>query len=225
MIYARLRVAILPLLAASLVRVLGASLRVRVVGSGEMVPLWRARSAVIYVVWHGRILLVPWLNARLRKTHGARSPVVLTSRSRDGELMARYVRCFGVAVVRGSSSGGGNVGLRRLVTAVRRGTDVAIVPDGPRGPREQVHAGVVMLAALTGAPVIPLAIGARPSRRLQSWDRFLVPWPFARCALVFGAPVHVERTADRERAGKELERALAEVTARADALAAGASAS
>jgi hypothetical protein len=197
----------------------------RVVGRDEVEPLWREGRAVIYVVWHGRILLVPWFNARLRKTHGARSPVVLTSQSRDGELMARYVACFGVSAVRGSSSRGGDVGLRQLAQAVRRGTDVAIVPDGPRGPSEQLQPGVVLLAALTGAPVIPLAVGARPGRRLHSWDRFLVPWPFARCVLVFGTPMAVERMADRARAGKDLERALVEVTARADALAAGASAS
>jgi hypothetical protein len=225
MIDARLRVAVLPLLAAWVVRVLGATLRMHVVGIDEVAPLWREGRAVIYVMWHGRILLVPWLNARLRKSRGARTAIVLASRSRDGELLARYVGCFGVSTVRGSSSRGGDVGLRQLATAVRRGTDVAIVPDGPRGPAEQLQPGVVTLAVLTGAPVVPVAVGAWPGRRLHSWDRFLVPWPFARCVLVFGTPVHVERTVDRERAGKELERALTEVTARADALAAGASAS
>jgi hypothetical protein len=108
------------------------------------------------------------------------------------------------------------------VTAVRDGADVAIVPDGPRGPSEQLQGGVVTLAALTGAPVVPLAVGANPARRLSSWDRFLVPLPFARCTLTFGAPLRVDRDADREQAAKEIERALAEITARADALAAGA---
>jgi len=225
MIDARVRVAILPLLAAWVVRALGATLRMRIVGIDEVAPLWREGRPVIYMMWHGRILLVPWLNARLRKSRGARTPIVLASRSRDGELLARYVGCFGVSAVRGSSSRGGDVGLRQVAKAVRTGTDVAIVPDGPRGPAEQLQPGVVTLAVLTGAPVVPVAVGAWPGHRLHSWDRFLVPWPFARCVLVFGTPVHVERTADRERAGKELERALTEVTARADALAAGASAS
>jgi len=112
--------------------------------------------------------------------------------------------------------------LRALVAAIRGGSDVAIVPDGPRGPREQLQPGVVALAALTGAPVVPLAVGARPARRLRSWDRFLVPLPFARCVLAFGPTVRVDPMEDRERAGKALERALADVTARADALASGA---
>jgi hypothetical protein len=222
MMGSRLRLAVAPALAAVIVRLLGATLRVRVVGCEGMAPFWREGRAVIYVMWHGRILLVPWLNAGLRRTHGARTPIVLTSRSRDGEIVARYLRWFGVSVVRGSSSHGGDVGLRQLAAAARGGADVAIVPDGPRGPSEQMQPGVVMLAALTGAPIIPLGVGARPGRRLRSWDRFLVPLPFARCALVFGPAVYVDRGADRERVRKELERSLVEVTARADALAAGA---
>jgi lysophospholipid acyltransferase (LPLAT)-like uncharacterized protein len=216
--------ALVPVAAAWLVRALGVTLRLRIRGQDTLRPLWRTRQPLIYIVWHGRLLLVPWLNARLRRTDGARAPFVLASRSRDGEIVARYVGRFGLPVVRGSSSRGGGTALRQLVSALRRGSDVAVVPDGPRGPRERLQAGVVVLAALTGAPVIPLAVGARPARRLASWDRFLVPLPFARCALVFGACVHVDPDRDREHARADLERALVEVTARADALAAGADA-
>ena len=211
-----------PWLGAVLVRLLGMTWRVTIVGVGDVEALWREGRAVIYVVWHGRVLLVPWLGERLRRTRGARAPLVLVSRSRDGELGARYVGHFGLPVTRGSSSRGGRTALRSLVAAIRGGVDVAVVPDGPRGPREQLQPGVVALAALTGAPVVPLAVAASPARRLRSWDRFLVPLPFARCVLAFGPTVLVDSDADREQAGKEVERALAEVTARADALAAGA---
>jgi lysophospholipid acyltransferase (LPLAT)-like uncharacterized protein len=196
------------------------TLRVRVEGIEGVEGLWRERRALIYVVWHGRILLVPWLNARLRRSRGARAPLVLASRSRDGALAARYVEHFGLPVVRGSSSRGGGAALRALVAAIRDGLDVAIVPDGPRGPRERLQSGVVTLAALTGAPVVPVAVGARPARHLRSWDRFLVPLPFARCVLAFGTPRQVD-PADRRRAHAELEQALTEITERADALAAG----
>jgi lysophospholipid acyltransferase (LPLAT)-like uncharacterized protein len=192
-----------PFLGAALIRTVGLTWRVSVVGIEGVEGFWRAGRPVIYIVWHGRLLLVPWLNARMRRTRGARMPTVLASPSRDGEIAARYVARFGLTVVRGSSS---------------RGGDVALVPDGPRGPREQLQGGVVTLAALTGAPVVPLAVSARPARRLHSWDRFLVPLPFARCVLAFGPAVRVDRDGDRERAAKELERALADVTARADAL-------
>jgi hypothetical protein len=93
---------------------------------------------------------------------------------------------------------------------------VVVVPDGPRGPRQQLQAGIVALASLTGAPVVPMAFAARPARRLATWDEFVVPLPFARCAVVFGEPIALSGDADRDRARKELERALNEVTAAAD---------
>jgi hypothetical protein len=214
---------IAPWLGAAFVKVVGVTWRVTIVGVEDVEAMWRERQAVIYIVWHGRILILPWFYRRLRRRRGVPGPLVLVSRSRDGELGTRYVGHFGLSVVRGSSSRGGGAALRGLVTAIRNGVDVAIVPDGPRGPREQLQGGVVALAALTGAPVVPLAIGAAPARRLSSWDRFLVPWPFARCVLSFGTPRRVAGDADRDQAAKELEQALAETTARTDALAAGGS--
>ncbi|HEU4369193.1 MAG TPA: lysophospholipid acyltransferase family protein [Methylomirabilota bacterium] len=207
-----------PPLAAAAVRALGATLRLTEEGVEALQPRWAARQPLIYAVWHGRMLMVPWLNARLRRTRGARSARILASRSRDGELVARWVARFGLPVVRGSSSRDGAPALRALAAAVRAGEDVAVVPDGPRGPRERLQAGLVVLAAATGAPIVPLGFAARPARRLASWDRFLVPWPFARAALVLGKAVTVARHADREAARAELERALREVTETADRL-------
>src|SRR2546429_3550367 len=151
-------------------------------------------------------------------TRGARRVAVLASRSRDGEIVSRYVARFGLATIRGSSSRGGAGALRQLVATVRAGEDVAVVPDGPRGPRRQLQPGVVTLAALTGAPIVPLAFAARPARRLASWDEQLVPWPFARSVLVLGETIAVPRDADRERTVKEVERALNDTTADADRL-------
>ncbi len=209
---------LVPPVAAVAVRALGATLRLTEEGVESMQALWTARRPLIYAVWHGRLLMIPWLNQRLGRTRGARAARVLTSRSRDGELVARWVRHFGLSVVRGSSSRGGAEALRALATAVRNGQDVAVVPDGPRGPRERLQAGLVVLAAVTGAPVVPLGFAARPARRLASWDRFLVPLPFARAAVVFGTVATVPRGADRETARADLERALREATATADRL-------
>ena len=207
-----------PPVAAVAVRALGATLRLTEQGVESMQALWAAGQPLIYAAWHGRILMIPWLNVRLGRTRGARAVRVLTSRSHDGELVARWIARFGLSVVRGSSSRGGAEALRALAAAVRAGQDVAVVPDGPRGPRERLQAGLVVLAATTGAPVVPLAFAARPAHRLASWDRFLVPLPFARAAVVFGAATTVPRGADRERARVDLERALREVTATADRL-------
>jgi lysophospholipid acyltransferase (LPLAT)-like uncharacterized protein len=162
--------------------------------------------------------MVPWLNARLRGGHAVRPVSVLASRSRDGELIAEYARRFGLDVVRGSSSRGGAGALRALVAAIRAGRDVALAPDGPRGPRRQLGSGVVALAALTGAPVVSLGFSARPAWRLATWDEFQIPWPFARAALVLGAMTSVARDGDRERARKEIEQSLDEATTAADRL-------
>ena len=202
--------------AALTVRALGLTLRLTVIGLDALRPAWRARQPLIYALWHGRLLMVPWVSARLASVRGAREIRVLASRSRDGELMARFVRRFGLETVRGSSSRGGAAAVRALAAALRAGDDVVLAPDGPRGPRERVQPGLAALAALTGAPVVPLAFAARPARRLHTWDAFLIPAPFARCALVFGETVHVRRDEDREGATARLERALDTVTARAD---------
>ena len=174
--------------------------------------LWAAHTPAIYIVWHARVLLLPYLY----RNRGLR---VLISRSRDGEMVARLVRRFGFTVVRGSSSRGGAYGLRSLARALSAGHSVVVVPDGPRGPSESVKTGVVALARLSGAPVVPVALAASAEWRTRSWDGFRVPKPFARCVVRFGDPVRVRpepgRAAD-EIARKEIETALREVTWRAD---------
>src|SRR2546425_799515 len=155
----------------------------------------------------------PWRPSVRRSVNSATRSAAPASASAPP---ARCVRRFGLDVVRGSSSRGGAGALRRLVAVVRAGEDVVVVPDGPRGPRQQLQAGIVALASLTGAPVVPMAFAARPARRLATWDEFLVPLPFARCAVVFGEPIALSSDADRDRAGKELEQALNDVTAAAD---------
>jgi len=108
--------ALAPPIAAGLVRLLGATLRLRAEGVEMLAPSWTAARPLIYCVWHGRILMVPWLNARLRRSDGARAVSVLASRSRDGGLIADYASRFGLEVVRGSSALARGMGLERLVS-------------------------------------------------------------------------------------------------------------
>ena len=192
-----------PLLGALALRALAGTLRVRR-EEAPVAPLWAARAPVIYVVWHGRILLLPYL-------YGHRGAHALTSRSRDGELVARWIRGFGLEPVRGSSSRGGGAALRELTRALRAGGEVVVVPDGPRGPREVLKPGVIALARLSGAPIVPMAVGASREWRLRSWDEFRIPRPFARCVVRFGEPMRVARAADRageEATRKDVEAAL-----------------
>ena len=192
-----------PALGAIALRVLAGTLRVRR-EEAAVAPLWAARAPLIYAMWHGRLLLLPCL-------YGRRGAHTLTSRSRDGELVARWIGRFGLDPVRGSSSRGGGEALRVLTRALRAGREVVVVPDGPRGPREVLKPGVIALARLSGAPIVPTAVGASREWRLRSWDEFRIPRPFARCVVRFGEPIRVSRAADRageEAARKEVEAAL-----------------
>ena len=200
---ARLALAAGPLVGSIAVRALASTLRVHR-DEAAVAPLWAARTPLIYAMWHGHLLLLPYLYGHL----GAR---VLTSRSRDGEIVARWIRRFGLDPVRGSSSRGGGEALRALARALRSGREVVVVPDGPRGPREVLKPGVIRLARLSGAPIVPVAVGASRDWRLHSWDEFRIPRPFARCVVRFGEPIHVSRAVDRageEAARKEVEAAL-----------------
>ena len=126
---------------------------------------------------------------------------------------------FGFITIRGSSSRGGAEGLRSLTRALRKGHSVVVVPDGPRGPREVLKPGVVRLARLTGAHVVPAAFGASSEWRARSWDEFRIPKPFSRCVMRFGEPVLVPRDIDgagEETARKEIEAALNAVTGQVD---------
>ncbi len=201
-----------PILGAIALRMLTSTLRVQT-EEATVAPLWAARTPLIYVMWHGRLLMLPAL-------YGGRGTHALTSRSRDGEIVARWIRRFGLVPVRGSSSRGGGEALRALTRVLRDGRDVVVVPDGPRGPREVLKPGVIVLARLSGAPIVPVAVGASREWRLRSWDEFRIPRPFARCVVRFGEPIRVPRTADRaaaEAARKEVEAALRGLTWQVDA--------
>lgn len=192
-------------------RLLAATLRLRR-EEKTVEPLWAAGAPAIYVVWHARLLLLPYLYRR-------RGLFALVSRSEDGSMISDLVRRFGFVTVRGSSSRGGAEGLRSLARAIGEGHSVVVVPDGPRGPREVLKAGVVVLARLTGAPVVPVALGASSEWRARSWDEFRIPKPFSRCVVRFGEPILVPRDIDavgEKTARKEIEAALNAVTWQVD---------
>jgi lysophospholipid acyltransferase (LPLAT)-like uncharacterized protein len=146
-------------------------------------------APVIFVLWHGRLLSLGYL-------HRGQGVYGLASRSADGEYIARVLQHWGMPMVRGSSSRGGDTAFREMVRAVRSGHSMSITPDGPRGPREVLKPGVLQLAQLTGAPLIPTAAAASRAWWFTSWDRFQVPKPFARIAVTYGEPLFVPRDAD-----------------------------
>lgn len=166
----------------------------------------------IYVVWHNRLALcLEAYHGYIRRRTPKKGLAAMVSASKDGGFLTHILECYGVQPVRGSSSRRGPQALLELSSWAERGYDLAITPDGPRGPRYVVQEGVMSLAQITGLPIIPVSYSLSWRIQLKSWDGFLIPLPFARWATVFAAPIRVPRDAsdaEREALRKQLETTL-----------------
>lgn len=178
---------------AWLVRLLGWTWRIRVTRD-ESVRRFRAEGRPIaFALWHGQLL-------PLLYHHRGEGIVVLISEHTDGEIIARVAQTFGFGTVRGSTSRGAARALLALARVVESGHDVALTPDGPRGPAKSFAPGTMIVAQRTGAPVIGVVATADRAWRLKSWDRFLIPKPFARVNISYCDPVDVDAATAREAA-------------------------
>jgi hypothetical protein len=145
----------------------------------------------IGALWHNRLLIFPFVLRRLfPNRHGA----ALISASRDGELLAEVVQRFGYDVVRGSSSRLGATAILQLAQVLASGRDVVITPDGPLGPIYELGPGIVFLAQKSGAAVVPMNLEYSHCWRLGTWDRFIVPRPFAKVRVIISRPHQVKST-------------------------------
>ncbi len=194
----RILLAIVPGLAALLIRMLGITLRYRDIAEPGVTPGYAVPGPTVFAFWHRSLLVCAH---RFRNLDIA----ILISPSFDGELIARTVELLGFRAVRGSSSRGGSTGLRAMQLAYAAGHRCAITADGPRGPVFVAKPGAALLAQSVIPPEPPGASSgstppagtwlgcfyALPDRawQLRSWDRFLIPKPFARVALTW--PAHI----------------------------------
>jgi lysophospholipid acyltransferase (LPLAT)-like uncharacterized protein len=171
---------------------------------------------VIFCVWHNRLVLTGTSYHRhVRPRNPTAGIAAMVSASRDGGFLSAILECFGIQPVRGSSSRRGPQALLELTGWAERGYDLAITPDGPRGPAYVVQDGVMSLAQLTGRPILPASLYLNWKLRANSWDRFQIPLPFSRCELVVAAPVRVPREAtyaEREALRQQLEQTLREIS-------------
>ncbi|MCX7824774.1 MAG: lysophospholipid acyltransferase family protein [Verrucomicrobiae bacterium] len=193
------------------IRALAATLRYTVEDQSGRVGV-RERPATLFAIWHNRLGLMPYLYQRLI---GRRDLAILVSPSRDGNYLADIIQQFGFTPVRGSSSQRGQQGLLEIARLVQKGYDAGWGVDGPRGPRGVAKPGMIKLASLTGAPIVPVSLTVSPCKRLNSWDRFILPLPFARCTVRLGKPVEVPADADdatTEERRLALEQALNELS-------------
>jgi lysophospholipid acyltransferase (LPLAT)-like uncharacterized protein len=203
---------VLSFLAAWFIRGLRASVRLRHHGDARLRDWEQRGEHFILAFWHRHLLLMPY-------AYRGRKISVLVSQSTDGELIARTVARLGIDSSRGSSSRGGIAGMRSLLRKAAEGWDIAFTPDGPRGPLREVQAGVILAAAATGLPILPVAVAATRAKLLRSWDRFVVPLPFSTVHFVYGEPLAVARRGDTVEAAAELKRRLEMAEAEAELLA------
>lgn len=200
----RLLLALVPPLAAGMLKLLLATCRVELRGREKWEHRLAAGQHLLGGFWHES---VPFIAADL----GGTNFYTLTSSSFDGELAARLVNQFGLRAMRGSSSRGGVQAIADLVRAADEVQGVGFTLDGPKGPRRVAKPGIAMLAARTGLPIVPVATGIDRAWRLQTWDRFPVPKPFARVVVFYGDVVEPPRNVSRdeiERVRGEVEQAL-----------------
>ncbi|MEW5733333.1 MAG: lysophospholipid acyltransferase family protein [Thermodesulfobacteriota bacterium] len=178
-------------------------------GSGDLV---RAKRCMV-CFWHSRILGVAYCH---QKWNG----LIMVSKSEDGEVIAQVIHRQGHEPIRGSSRKGGAEAMDKMVAIMGREVRTAvIIPDGPQGPRFIVRPGAITLAQRTGYPIVPITYSARNAKVFRSWDRFMLPYPFTECALVYGHPVRVPPELSPEgfeAKRRELEAEMMRITRKAD---------
>ena len=173
--------------ATLLLRIWFATCRVTVIGREIEHRYGRLEDKVVVGTWHRGALFLVWYYRWLR-------PMVMFSRSRDGDLIARYAENLGVRTARGSSSRGGTTALRAMLRHLHAPgpRKAATVLDGPRGPRFRVQPGMLQLARNAAVPFLPVVMSAAPAITLtRTWDRTLIPLPFSRVVVVYGKPLSI----------------------------------
>lgn len=179
----RMLLACAPAAAEGVIRSLSRLMRLEVVGEEALQPLLMNNQAVIYAFWHDQLLMM------IKGYSGGKNVRILISASKDGELIARTMGRFGFATVRGSSNRGATESLKQMLRLAKSGTSLALTPDGPKGPRHQLKPGVAQIACRSGCPVVPVAFACSHGYRFGSWDRFLLPFPWARGVYSYGEPL------------------------------------
>jgi lysophospholipid acyltransferase (LPLAT)-like uncharacterized protein len=163
------------------------------VGLENIAPTTKEGQAGLVCFWHERLPMMPLLAVRAREEGAMMRTHVLVSRHNDGRFIGQAVGRFGLDTVVGSSSKGAAASLRNMLRLLHEGHNIAITPDGPRGPARVAAGGIAQLAAATGMRIYPVSAQCRPHLRAPSWDRMIVPLPFGRGAVVCGPPISVPR--------------------------------
>lgn len=176
------------------IRVYFSLIRIRTINEDLVINRFKSDQKIIAAIWHQRIILALGYAKRFR----AYRPSVMISRSRDGDMIADVYRRFNFRPVRGSSSRGGKEALSAIIADLSQNPFAVHVLDGPRGPRGVVKPGVVVMAQLSGVPIIPAYLSVNRAWVLNSWDRTLIPKPFGTIFVRWGDPITVPEQLDDE---------------------------
>ncbi len=168
------------------------------------------KTPVIYSFWHNRLLYLAYLYRK-------RFVGVMVSRHRDGDYIAEVMKKCRLTAIRGSSTRGGPAALKGIIEyVVQQRFDIAFTPDGPRGPKYTLQDGVLQTALKTGFPIVPICWNARKKIVFNSWDNFILPFPFNKFIVVYGNPIYVRSKEEIENKRKELHKAMMETVKIAD---------
>ena len=200
-----------PLLRAA-IALLRATMRVKVLHGEYLADLQSRRIPFLLALWHGRMFLII-------DEHRGQGIVTMASKSNDGDIIAGWLETNGYVVVRGSTTRGGSEALRRMVYHMRAGRNGALTVDGPKGPVRVVQPGVVRLARLTGAWILPVSVSSSRPLFFRSWDRHLVPKPFSRNFLSYGEPFPIGADLSDEAALTKIAAAINKITEEVDKVA------
>ncbi|MEI6492361.1 MAG: lysophospholipid acyltransferase family protein [Verrucomicrobiota bacterium] len=188
---------LLALIGSSILKVLFLTIRLRIDDRCGISRNAFAEPCLI-CFWHNRILGITYAFQRFYPKKLRGGVTVLTSPSKDGEILSQFVGAFGMGSVRGSSSRRGSRALLELVRIIRDGGDIAITPDGPRGPRYSLGPGVVLLAQTTGTPIVPMHASYSRSFRMKTWDGFIIPLPFSTISVTVDEQINIPKNLDDE---------------------------
>jgi len=200
-------------LGPALLRVLYSTWRIREVNDSGWRALRAEGRSFVFALWHGQLL-------PLTVQHRSQGVKVLISEHRDGELIARITASLGFGAIRGSTTRGATRALLAMCDALTSGSEVAVTPDGPRGPVRKFASGAIVAAHRAGAPIVTIGVSASRAWHLRSWDAFMIPKPFARITFVYSDPMYVNAEDSRGAAaqGEIFESSLNAMVAAAQTL-------
>ncbi|MCH8940987.1 MAG: lysophospholipid acyltransferase family protein [Bacteroidetes bacterium] len=182
-----------------IVNVLCKSLRITFKNKEVIKKLENENQKFVLAFWHGSMLL-PWYLQRYKNFAG------LTSKSKDGDLLARVLNLWRYNVVRGSSTEGGEIALGILLDYAKNGYSISITPDGPLGLYRKMKAGAIITAKKSGLPLVLIGVGFKRKSNLKSWDKFTVPKLFTKATVIYSNPIRIDKDLSYNETSKMIEK-------------------